>query len=138
MYVRDALNSDWQAHGFFKWAILKCGFHECFWESWLSGQNGKLSSYVGKEMVLGVRPEHLAVDKIAGQSDNSIKASVVVVEPLGDRKDVYLTTENGQKFIANLDPHIDIQMEQQVNMFIDINKAHIFKPTDTGENVSLS
>ena len=103
----------------------------------LSDQNGKFSSYVGKEMVLGIRPEHLAVDKIAGQSDNSIKASVDVVEPLGDRKDVYLTTENGQKFIANLDPHIDIQMDQQVEIFVNTTKAHIFEPGDTGNNLTL-
>ena len=104
----------------------------------LSGQNGKLSSYVGKEMVLGVRPEHLAVDKIAGQSDNSIKASVDVVEPLGDRKDVYLTADNGQKCIANIDPHIDITINQQVKMRVNINKIQIFKPGDTGANVYLN
>lgn len=103
----------------------------------LSVFNGKLSSYVGQEMVLGVRPEHLSVYEIPNQSDNSIKASVDVVEPLGDRKDVYLTADNGQKFIANLDPHIDIQMDQQVEMFMDIDKIHIFEPGDTGKNMKL-
>jgi len=101
----------------------------------LANSNDKLSSYAGKEMVLGIRPEHLYVD--ADADKNAILATVDVVEPLGDRKDVYLTASNGQKFIANLDPHIDIAMNQQIQMYVDVDKIHIFEPGDTGSNVSL-
>ena len=93
-----------------------------------------LSSYTDQEIVLGVRPEHLSV---GGNSDNAIPATVDVVEPLGDRKDVYLTSANGQKFIANIDPHIDISMGQQVSMSVNVNKVHIFEPGDTGRNVTI-
>ncbi len=103
----------------------------------LPSLNGKLSSCTGKQMVLGVRPEHFTVEQLPDQSDNSITASVNIVEPLGDRKDVYLTASNGQKFIANLDPHINIQVDQQINIFFDTDKAHIFEPGDTGKNISL-
>lgn len=99
--------------------------------------NGKLSSYVDQEMVLGIRPEHLSVNQIPTQSVSSIKASVDLVEPLGDRKDVYLTARNGQKFIANLDPHLDIQMDQQIEFYLNAEKIHIFEPTDVGSNVSI-
>ena len=100
----------------------------------LVNTNGKLSSYAGRDMVLGIRPEHMSVDS---SNDNSIPATVDVVEPLGDRKDVYLTAANGQKFIANLNPHVDITMDQQVEMYVDTDKVHIFEPGDTGSNVSL-
>jgi multiple sugar transport system ATP-binding protein len=67
--------------------------------------NGQFKPYIDKEMVLGVRPEHLTVEPLAGHSNNEIKSNVNIVETLGDRKDVYLTSTAGQKFIANLDPH---------------------------------
>ncbi|MGA2916821.1 MAG: sn-glycerol-3-phosphate ABC transporter ATP-binding protein UgpC [Sedimentisphaerales bacterium] len=94
--------------------------------------------YIDKEMVLGVRPEHLTVEQLAGQSDNGIRSTVNVVEPLGDRKDVYLTSSSGLKFIANLDPHTAVDVDQRVTMYVDISKAHIFEPGETGKNVTLA
>jgi len=104
----------------------------------LVNANGQFKPYVDKEMVLGVRPEHLTVEPFAGQTNNGIKSKVNVVEPLGDRKDVYLTSMSGQKFIANLDPHTALDVDHQVTMYIDICKAHIFEPGETGKNISLS
>ncbi|MEN6386399.1 MAG: sn-glycerol-3-phosphate ABC transporter ATP-binding protein UgpC [Phycisphaerales bacterium] len=99
--------------------------------------NGQYKPYIDKEMVLGIRPEHLTVEPLAGQSNNGLKSKVNVIEPLGDRKDVYLTSTAGQKFIANLDPHTAIDVDHQVTMYIDLNKAHIFEPGETGKNISL-
>ena len=48
----------------------------------LSGSNGILSSHTGREMVLGIRPEHLTVS-LPGQNNNNIPATINVVEPLG-------------------------------------------------------
>ena len=96
-----------------------------------------LQTYAGKEMILGIRPEHLTVTQLPQQTDNAIPATVNVIEPLGDRKDVYLTDNAGQKFIANIDPHIDIKIDEKINVYIDVNKIHIFEPGDTGLNISL-
>ncbi len=102
----------------------------------LSGLKGDISSYTGQKMVLGIRPEHLSVDGDTG--NNAIPATVNVVEPLGDRKDVYLTAANGQKFIANIDPYIDIAMDQQINMCVNIDKIHVFEPGDAGKNITIN
>ena len=104
----------------------------------LSNTSGKLSPYSGKEMVLGIRPEHFTVEKKTETNNNSITATVNVVEPLGDRMDVYLTTETDQKFIANLDPHFDISMDQKVQVYVDTNKAHVFETGDIGRNITVS
>ncbi len=104
----------------------------------LNDSSSKFSAYAGKEMVLGIRPEHLKVEQLQGQEGNALSAEVDVVEPLGDRKDVYLTNSFGEKFIANLDPHVDINMGSTVTMYIDINRIHIFEPGDIGKNVSIS
>ena len=103
----------------------------------LSGSNDNLSDYTDRKMVLGIRAEHLTVEQLSSQNNNSIPATVDVIEPLGDRKDVYLTASNGQKFIANLDPHVDITMNQRITMYLDTVKVHIFETGETGSNVSL-
>lgn len=104
----------------------------------LKSASDKFKSYIDKEMVLGVRPEHLTVEPLSGQTDNGIKSKVNIIEPLGDRKDVYLISTSGQKFIANLDPHTDIDVDHQVTMYVDISKAHVFEPGETGRNVMAS
>ena len=103
----------------------------------LCSMNGIFVSYTGKEMILGVRPEHLKVQQLANHNENTISATVNIVEPLGDRKEVYMTSSSGHKFIANLDPHIQIKTGEPVILHIDVNKVHIFEPYDTGRNVNL-
>ena len=104
----------------------------------LKNDNSQFKPYLEKEMVLGIRPEHLTVESFAGQSNNGIKSRVNVIEPLGDRKDVYLTSMSGQKLIANLDPHTAIDIDHKVTMYVDITKAHIFEPGETGRNITIS
>ena len=103
----------------------------------LSDSNGTLLPYSGQEMVLGVRPEHLTLKQLSGQSGNCISSTVNVIEPLGDKKDVYLTASDGQKFIANLNPHVDIAIGQQIEMFVDTKNTHIFELGDIGKSVGL-
>ena len=103
----------------------------------LNPVNGRLNKYHGRELVLGIRPEHLAIEPLANQKENGIPSVVEVVEPLGDRKDVYLTSRSGQKYIANLDPHVQVAMEQNIVMYIDIDKTHLFELGDTGAAINL-
>jgi multiple sugar transport system ATP-binding protein len=97
-----------------------------------------LKTYAGKKMVLGVRPEHMATTRLTKQTDNVIQAIVNVVEPLGDRKDVYLTDKTGQKFVANIDPHVDIKIDESISIYIDVDKTHVFKAGDTGRNITIA
>ena len=64
--------------------------------------------------------------------------SVDVVEPLGDRMDVYLTSKSDRRFIANIAPHIEIKVDDVVTMYIDIERVHIFEPGEMGRNISLA
>jgi multiple sugar transport system ATP-binding protein len=91
----------------------------------------------GKDMVLGIRPEHLSLWPYEGQNDNKIDAVVEVVELLGDRKDIYMKTPAGQKFIANVEPYADIKIEQNTQMYLNTETLHIFSPGATGQNVCL-
>ena len=104
----------------------------------LCNQDRVLKPYASKEMVIGIRPEHLELKKIKDQNNNSIFATVDVIEPLGDKKDVYLTASNSQKFIANIDPHVDIVTGQKIEIFINTEKIHIFENDENGRNISLN
>ena len=97
-----------------------------------------LRDYFDKQMVMGVRPENVSPEQFPGQSDNAISATVNVIEPVGNRTDVYLTHPSGQKFIAGIDPHKKLQANDTVKMYIDPERIHIFEPEETGRNVTLS
>ncbi len=94
-----------------------------------------LSTYAGKETVLGVRPEHFSFIPADRQDSTSLKATVKVIEPLGDRMEVHLETSRGVPFTANIDPHVRMSPEENVLLDIDTDKAHIFEPGQTGRNI---
>lgn len=96
------------------------------------------STYADKKLVLGIRPENISLEPYSGQEQNAVSADVQVVEPLGDRMDVYFETPGGTRFIANIDPHIKIEAGQSVKIYLDIEKVHLFEPGDTGKNISLA
>ena len=97
-----------------------------------------LRDYYDRQMVLGVRPENISPHQFPGQSDNAISATVNIIEPVGNRTDVYLTHPSGQKFIAGIDPHTKLQADNAVKMYIDPERIHIFEPGETGRNATLS
>ena len=94
-----------------------------------------LIAYNDKPIVLGVRPESLTPIQINGLNENSITATVKVIEPLGDRMDVYFETKSQHKLIANTDPHLKLQVEQKLPLYINTEKVHIFEPGETGKNI---
>jgi len=96
-----------------------------------------LSEYKGTDMILGIRPEHISVEPISGQSQNEISATVDIVQPMGERMEVYLTSRSNQKFVTSINPHSDIKVNDSVKMYVDINHVKIFEPGITGKNVSL-
>lgn len=95
-----------------------------------------LSAYKDKTMVLGIRAEHLSMLPIKGQSKNRMPATVDVVEPLGNRTNIYLKSKSGQKFIADIEPHTKVKTNDVVTMYIDIERVHIFEAGEKGKNVN--
>jgi multiple sugar transport system ATP-binding protein len=97
-----------------------------------------MNEYNNKQMVLGVRPENISLQQFPGYADNVISAKIKVIEPAGNRTDVYLTHPTGQKFVAGLEPTIKLHANDTVKMYINPEKIHIFEPGETGRNVTLS
>ena len=99
--------------------------------------NVKLSRYNENEMILGFRPESVSLIRIEGLANNRIDAIVNVVESLGDRTQVYLTTQDQKVFIATVDPHNKIKIGEKIPIFLQTRKIHVFEPGEIGRNVCL-
>ncbi len=102
-------------------------------------RTAKLASLIGKEVVMGVRPE--AMDTIgegrfAGR-DNLLAVQVQVVEPLGEKMDIYTSMANHPHIVARVDARSDIKADVNVNLHLDMTKVHIFDTTGDQENLTL-
>ncbi|MCL1986778.1 MAG: sn-glycerol-3-phosphate ABC transporter ATP-binding protein UgpC [Firmicutes bacterium] len=84
--------------------------------------------YVGKQVVLGIRPEDLhdeeAVISAAGQGA-IVDAGVEVTELLGAEVFLYLTIA-GQQVTARVNPRSTAKTGDTIKMAFDLNKVHIF------------
>jgi multiple sugar transport system ATP-binding protein len=87
----------------------------------------KLKGKSGSEVTMGIRPEDI-YDKVYApnaSADNTIVATVEVVEQLGSESNVYLTTGK-TPFIAKMDSEAEVEVNQEVELVLDMNKAHFF------------
>jgi multiple sugar transport system ATP-binding protein len=91
----------------------------------------------GKQVVLGIRPEHLSLSPINGQTANKIQAIIDVIEPLGDRTHIYLTRNHKQNFIANTNPHMTVKPGEPITIYPDTERVHLFEPGEPSNNISL-
>lgn len=83
--------------------------------------------YVGKDVVLGIRPEDLHAEETgtAAAAEHTIRAEVDLAEMMGSEIYLYLTCE-GEKMIARVPSKTDIQADEHVRLVIDIDKIHVF------------
>jgi multiple sugar transport system ATP-binding protein len=100
-------------------------------ESWPLVRNHR-----DKEVVFGVRPENLSLENRTRAQENAWAVSVTVVEPLGERMDVYASTRAGTTLVARMDAHRKLAPEESVNLHMDMSRVHLFEPGPTGANLT--
>jgi len=99
-----------------------------------------LADHVGREVVLGARPEAMSLrpqGRFAGQ-DNVLPAEVLVVEPLGEKMDLYAATASHDRIVARVDAERDVEAGRQVKLHLDMSRVHVFEPGGHGANLSLA
>ncbi|MCK5267975.1 MAG: sn-glycerol-3-phosphate ABC transporter ATP-binding protein UgpC [Spirochaetes bacterium] len=85
-----------------------------------------LEAYIGKKVVLGVRPEDIIEKTPDSPSEfGSITATVEVVEPLGSEIYVYLST-SVHTLIAKIPSDHDIKVNESFEVLFDMDKIHLF------------
>ncbi len=129
-----------------------------FFEGKISSQNGNLyfdegtcqlrleenhknllADWVGKEVALGARPEAMNLSgegRFAGE-ENVLPVKVGVIEPLGEKMDMYASTDNHPHIVARVDARRDVDTDQELKLHLDMRKVHIFEPGEEGTNLGL-
>jgi multiple sugar transport system ATP-binding protein len=93
-----------------------------------------LGPKVGSKVVLGVRPQAISDRPFgaAGMKDNVLSMKIGVVEPLGDKMDVYLSTPSHGRIVAHIDAHRGLSPNATHPMHIDLNRLHFFETGNEG------
>ena len=86
----------------------------------------KLKGYVGKTVVMGIRPEHLNDDpEVIAKSTATLDATIEVYELLGAEVFLYFTI-TGANMTARVNPKTEARNGSKVKFAIDVDKIHIF------------
>lgn len=88
-----------------------------------------LSPYIGKDIVLGIRPEAIYDDAhyLEAHPDWNIDVKVDVVEPMGSENYVYFGI-NGENVIARVESTSPAKVMQQHKVAFDMSLARFFDP----------
>jgi len=87
----------------------------------------KLSMYVGKEVIFGIRPEDIYDKLFVTDSpvENVLTVTVEVVEPMGSEVYLYLTT-GSHTFIAKVPGNAKPEANQEMDLVFDMSRVHFF------------
>jgi multiple sugar transport system ATP-binding protein len=91
-----------------------------------------LGRKVGERVVMGVRPQALRDQSSEGGKGDVLTMQVRVVEPLGDKMDVYLSTPTHGRIVAHIDAHRGLSPNETRPMHIDLDRLHFFETGTEG------
>ena len=86
-------------------------------------------SYVGREVVMGIRPENIHDDEmfLANAADAAIDVKVEVTEKMGSEPYLYLTTTGKEgNIIARVNPRTTSIAGAEIKVAFDVNHLHFF------------
>ena len=90
-------------------------------------KNGKVKEYVGKEVIMGIRPENIHDEEVylSTMTDGIINCDVEVTELMGAETYLYLKCEN-ESLTARVSPYSTARPGDSIQAAIDVNKIHLF------------
>ncbi len=86
----------------------------------------KLAAYTNKEIVLGIRPEHIHTHSNSAALKEII-GFIEVIETVGNEMFVYFATRNGEKLVARVPPDNRLKVNENFPLYIDTAKLHFFR-----------
>lgn len=89
----------------------------------------------GTQISLGIRPEaiHPAGARLPHAAEVTLK--VTLIEPLGDRMDVYLESPAGVPMVARIPSTNELLPNSESKFIIDTREIHLFEPGDDGKRI---
>ncbi len=98
-----------------------------------------LRPHLGRPLVLGFRPGAMSearVGKFEGIG-NVMRLRASVIEPMGEVMDISCRTPKGQKVIARISARDGFPLDTEVDLFLDMEHAHVFEPGEFGRNLTV-
>ncbi len=89
-----------------------------------------LSAYVGRELVLGIRPEQLSHRSESNDDWVEVPSTVDVVESMGSEQYVYYSSGGGS-YVARLDPEVRARIGERMGTYFRKRDAHLFDKATT-------
>ncbi|MEZ4518302.1 MAG: sn-glycerol-3-phosphate ABC transporter ATP-binding protein UgpC [Chloroflexota bacterium] len=85
------------------------------------------SSYAGKEVVLGIRPEHVHAPEFAPPNiiGAPVSATVEIVELLGHELHLFMNSGTNT-FVGTVDPRFAVAAGNKIDVLFDMNNMHLF------------
>jgi multiple sugar transport system ATP-binding protein len=100
-----------------------------------AARRGAIERFVGQPIVCGIRPEMMRPASGAGPT---LTVKVGVVEPLGDRADIYCGTPRHPQIICRVDAQTRVSEGSAVSMQVDMERVHFFEAREDGLNLTLN
>ena len=101
------------------------------------GLKPEVLAYIGKEVVMGIRPEHIHDEELylTNYPQYKFTATVDTVEPLGSETNLFLVI-GGKQFTARVDPTSTAKMGDKIEVTFEADRVHLFDP-DTEKCIDL-
>ena len=96
-----------------------------FGDTRIQSDRDELADYVGKSVVLGIRPDDIHVEKEYFKGQNTIKASIDLDEIMGSETLLYLDYA-GAKLIAKTPSTVTEKTGDSIELAVNIDKIHVF------------
>lgn len=100
----------------------------------------QLRPHIGREVVMGVRPELIADSRHARfkTEGNALPMRITLVQPLGHKMDVSLATDRHAKTVAHVDAFAGVQVGDTLHMYFDMSRVHFFEPGEIGPRLAVN
>ncbi len=97
----------------------------------------RLRPYIGKQILLGIRPEHMQVHEFAEtvHEGNTVSLPVELVEPLGSETLLHLAGPGGETLVSRADPRTIVRRGETAEIAVDTQHVHAFDP-ETEESLT--
>jgi multiple sugar transport system ATP-binding protein len=94
-----------------------------------AAQSGRYQSLTGKELIFGLRPEHITEPRRSdGDQEREFAATLDVVEPMGMETMVYFTVE-GQEVCGRVEPSSAAGPGEPMRLYANMDHMHLIDPT---------
>ncbi|KVD76253.1 sugar ABC transporter ATP-binding protein [Burkholderia sp. ABCPW 14] len=92
----------------------------------------RMNGHVGRDVILGLRPERITDARSAHNGESSrlqpVDVTVDVTEPTGPDTHVFAQV-NGKRIVSRVHPAADPKPQQKLSLLFDVSKAVLFDPS---------